>query len=121
MKARISSLRRIAVLWSLLTILIVTGFPYATNLFSEARFRTFNDDRGRVEGLLDRAGEETTLQEWEDSVRTGRDALRGEWEREADRAIEEELREHGDTPELRNELTVKRDSARASWESALAD
>jgi hypothetical protein len=83
---------------------------------ADVRFRQFRDDASRFEGYADRAKREETLADWDSAIQNGREALKAEWERDAEFKVAAELSAGADTPENREKLTAAMEQARASWE-----
>ena len=77
--------------------IVLTSLP--PEGLADVRFRQFRDDASRFEGYADRAKREENLADWDLALRTGREAMKAEWERDAEFRIAAELRAGADTPE----------------------
>ena len=100
---------------SLMILLFVASAPFADRDFSlhgNIRFKDFKSDRDRFERNIDRAGRSMSEEEWQSIVDTGREALRADWERNADAEAERYIRE-GLSPE---EVEDARRRALDDWE-----
>lgn len=84
-------------------------------------FRGFDEDRPRLDRYVEEAKKEEDPTAFEDIMRRGREALRAEWERNAEQEIERTLREEGEPEGLREELEIERREAFAVWERGVDD
>ncbi len=85
---------------------------------SQVRFRTYEDDRPRLERYLGEARDASSREEFERIVATGREVLAAAWEREADTAIARALNEEGGGG-MEAELARLRGAAFESWECGI--
>ncbi|MGV7931149.1 MAG: hypothetical protein AB2L13_19980 [Spirochaetota bacterium] len=87
---------------------------------SQVRFRTYEDDRPRLERYLDEAKDASTREEFERIMDSGKEALAAAWEREADMAIARALKEASGEEALEAELSRERAAAFEDWERGMS-
>jgi hypothetical protein len=87
---------------------------------SQVRFRTYEDDRPRLERYLDEAKDASTREEFERIMDSGKEALAAAWEREADAAITRALKEARGEEGLEAELSRERAAAFEEWERGMS-
>jgi len=93
--------------------------PVKGKMFGDIRFKSFNDDRDRLENYIERGKDASEMAEWDAIVQGGREAMEAEWERDAGFKIDRIIREEGDTPGLRVQLEREKEEAFAQWERAI--
>jgi len=106
---------RRALFSALMIFLFAASAPFTSGDFSlqgNIRFKDFKSDRERFERNIGRAGRSMSEEKWQSIVDTGREALRADWERNADAEAERYIRE-GLSPE---EVEDARRRALDDWE-----
>jgi len=118
-RTRLSVDARMALLFLLAAVFVLLPFPPERGV-SQVRFRTYEDDRPRLERYLDEAKDASTREEFERIMDSGKEALAAAWEREADAAIARALKEARGEEGLEAELSRERAAAFEEWERGMS-
>ncbi len=90
-----------------------------TGSYGQVKFRSYEEDRTRLERYFDNAKDAASKEEWENLLQSGKEELEAQWENEAEREIDAALLEEGDSEVLRLQFENERDEAFGEWESQL--
>ena len=101
----------------LLGLLLVPLSGINRQMYGDVRLKEYSQYRDRLERQIKSAEESAERSEWDQVVYTGREALFAEWERDAERQINEQILEEGEKgEESRSEYEAEKEEARIKWE-----
>lgn len=109
---------KIAFIASLICVFICVSTEKG-KISGETRFRTYEKDSPRLERYIENAKHEETQEDWERVVAGGKEALKAQWEMDADRETERILVRDGDNLEMRENLARERREAYSKWERGM--
>ncbi len=105
---RLNRMFKSAILCAVSVALLTSGTPVS----GEYKFREFSDDRSRFERYVEEAGKETTAEEWQGIIDSGREEMKASWEQSAEDEVRRYILGGDDESEVRESL----EEAKAGWE-----